>query len=116
MTSRIDLLVRVNIHYIRAPEQIVGRNIIEIGNFSQYTNIWQPQPLFVVLQAGAAYLQARETAKKKGVFLYELADKLSISEPTMTRLLRKELSESKKQELLGSIAEIADEKSKAART
>ena len=57
-----------------------------------------------------------ETAKKKGVFLYELAEKLSISEPTMTRLLRKELSKSKKQELLGSIAEIADEKSKAART
>lgn len=60
--------------------------------------------------------EIRETAKKSGVFLYELADKLSISEPTMTRLLRKELSEGKKQELLGSIAEIAEEKSKAART
>ncbi len=55
----------------------------------------------------------RTTAKKSGVFLYEIADRLCISEPTMTRLLRKELSESKKQELLSHIANIASEKHRA---
>ena len=45
-------------------------------------------------------VDVRTTAKKSGVFLYELAERLGISEPTMTRLLRKELSDSKKQELL----------------
>lgn len=56
--------------------------------------------------------EIRETAKKSGVFLYELADRLCISEPTMTRLLRRELSESKKQELLSHIADIASEKNR----
>lgn len=59
-------------------------------------------------------VEIRVTAKRCGVYLYELADKLSISEPTMTRLLRKELSESKKQQLLGKIEEISREKRKAA--
>lgn len=59
-------------------------------------------------------IEIRVTAKRCGVYLYELADKLSISEPTMTRLLRKELSESKKQQLLGKIEEISREKRKAA--
>lgn len=56
----------------------------------------------------------RTTAKKSGVFLYELAERLGISEPTMTRLLRKELNDSKKQELLADIADIAREKNSAA--
>lgn len=54
----------------------------------------------------------REAAKKSGVFLYELADRLCISEPTMTRLLRRELCDSKKQELLSHIADIAFEKNR----
>ena len=60
--------------------------------------------------------EIRETAKKSGVFLYELADRLCISEPTMTRLLRKELSDSKKQELLSNISDIASEKIRAKTT
>lgn len=60
-------------------------------------------------------VDVRTTAKKSGVFLYELAERLGISEPTMTRLLRKELSDSKKQELLSNIADIASEKNRAAR-
>lgn len=61
-------------------------------------------------------VDVRTTAKKSGVFLYELAERLGISEPTMTRLLRKELSDSKKQELLAGIADIASEKNSAAHT
>ena len=61
-------------------------------------------------------VDVRTTAKKSGVFLYELAERLGISEPTMTRLLRKELSDSKKQELLAGIADIVSEKNSAAHT
>lgn len=60
-------------------------------------------------------VEIRNTAKKSGVFLYELAERLGIAESTMTRLLRKELSDSKKQELLSNIADIASEKNSAAR-
>lgn len=60
-------------------------------------------------------VEIRNTAKKSGVFLYELAERLGIAESTMTRLLRKELSDSKKQELLADIADIASEKNSAAR-
>lgn len=49
----------------------------------------------------------RETAKQAGVFLYAVADKLGISEPTMTRLLRKELSSDKKAEIKKIIADLA---------
>ena len=36
-------------------------------------------------------LEIRQKAKEKGVLLWEVADKLKISEATMTRKLRKEL-------------------------
>ncbi|HBH95035.1 MAG TPA: hypothetical protein DDX91_04735 [Ruminococcaceae bacterium] len=49
----------------------------------------------------------RETAKQAGVFLYAVADKLGISEPTMTRLLRKELPSDKKAEIKKIIADLA---------
>ena len=61
-------------------------------------------------------VEIRNTAKKSGVFLYELAERLGVAESTMTRLLRKELSDSKKQELLSNIADIASEKNSAAHT
>lgn len=51
----------------------------------------------------------RATAKQAGVFLYAIADKLGVSEPTMTRLLRRELPLEKKQQIRGIIAEIAAE-------
>lgn len=51
----------------------------------------------------------RAVAKRNGVYLYAIADKLGVSEPTMTRLLRRELSEEKKRQIKGIIAEIAAE-------
>ena len=51
----------------------------------------------------------RAMAKQAGVFLYAIADKLGVSEPTMTRLLRRELSEGKKQQIKGIIAELTAE-------
>ncbi len=52
----------------------------------------------------------RLAAKQAGVFLYTIADKLGISEPTMTRLLRRELPDEKKAQIKGIIAEIVAEK------
>ena len=57
--------------------------------------------------------EIRQAAKESGVFLYEIAGKLHISEPTMTRLMRNELGEKKKGELLAAIAKIAAEKAAA---
>lgn len=51
----------------------------------------------------------RAEAKQAGVFLYAIANKLGVSEPTMTRLLRRELPLEKKQQIRGVIAEIAAE-------
>lgn len=55
----------------------------------------------------------RATAKNRGVRLWEVADKLGISEPTMTRKLRRELSESEKQEIIKIIDELAEKKAAA---
>ncbi len=52
----------------------------------------------------------RIEAKRAGVFLYAIADKLGVSEPTMTRLLRRELPDEKKAQLKNIIAELAAEK------
>lgn len=49
----------------------------------------------------------RETAKKRGVRLWEIAEYLDVSDPTMTRKLRRELSANEKQRILGIIDEIA---------
>lgn len=42
-------------------------------------------------------LDVRATAKSAGVFLWEIADKLKVSEPTFIRM-RKELSDARKAE------------------
>ena len=52
----------------------------------------------------------RAAAKENGVYLYAIAEKLGVSEPTMTRMLRKELSADKKSQILGIISELAAEK------
>lgn len=49
----------------------------------------------------------RAEAKEKHVFLYEIAEKLGISEPTMTRMLRRELPQEKKTRINGIISDIA---------
>ena len=55
-------------------------------------------------------LDVRTAAKENGVFLYELCEKLKISEPTLTRKLRKELASGEKAHFLRLITEIAAEK------
>lgn len=56
-----------------------------------------------------ANLELRRTAKANGVALWQIADKLGISEPTMTRRLRSELPENEKQRILDIIKELAKE-------
>ncbi len=48
----------------------------------------------------------RTTAKEKSVRLWEIAEALNISEPTMTRKLRHELPEAEKTKILAIIDEI----------
>ena len=52
----------------------------------------------------------RSYAKKRGVKLWELAIKMNISEPTMTRKLRVELPDAEKALMIAHIDVIADEK------
>lgn len=56
-------------------------------------------------------LDIRTAAKENCVFLYEIAEKLGISEPTMTRLLRRELPQEKKDDINNAISEIAASRS-----
>lgn len=57
-----------------------------------------------------ANAETRAEAKNKGVFLWEIADKLCVSEPTITRKLRRELPDEEKQKIFAVIDEIAKEK------
>ena len=57
----------------------------------------------------ATNIEVRRAARANDVPLWKLADRLGISEPTLTRWLRKELPEDRKQEFLRIIAEIAEE-------
>ena len=41
-------------------------------------------------------VDVRKAAKDSGVFLWEIADKLGVSEPTLNRWLRKEMPDSQK--------------------
>ena len=50
----------------------------------------------------------RQAAKKAKVSLWKIADELSISEPTMTRKLRKELLDSEKTRFLEIILELSE--------
>ena len=52
----------------------------------------------------------RNTAKEKGVNLWEIAEYLKISDPTMTRRLRRELPQNKKNHILEIIDTIAQRK------
>ena len=57
-------------------------------------------------------LELRTKARKNGVRLWEIADRLGISEPTITRKLRRELPANEKQRILAIIDEIAAAKQK----
>lgn len=52
----------------------------------------------------------RSRAKTKGVRLWEIAEFLKVSDPTMTRMLRRELPNEEKQRFLSIIEEIASER------
>lgn len=56
----------------------------------------------------------RKYARDKGVCLWEVADYLEISEPSMTRKLRKELSDTERDNILSIIDKVAESKSKTA--
>ena len=51
----------------------------------------------------------RTKARENGVCLYEIAEKLNVSEPTLNRWLRKVLSEELKQKTLAAIEQIREE-------
>ncbi len=55
----------------------------------------------------------REHAKEKGVFLYEVAEQLHISDPTFTRRLRHELPSGDKSEIKKIIDQIAADRAGA---
>lgn len=55
-------------------------------------------------------LDVRQYAKEKGVCLWQCAEVLGISEPTMTRKLRRELPEDEKARLCEIIDRLAEGK------
>lgn len=55
----------------------------------------------------------RARAKAKRVYLWEIANKLHICEMTMTRKLRKELSDDEKQQIFAIIDQIANERTES---
>ena len=56
----------------------------------------------------------RTAAKNAGVFLYQVAAAMGISEPTMTRKLRFELSKEEKAPIIEAIKRIEAESKKSA--
>lgn len=48
----------------------------------------------------------RKAAKESGVFLWEIADKLGVSEPTVNWYLRKEMSDSQKAKFFAAIEQV----------
>lgn len=56
--------------------------------------------------------EIRETAKKAGVKLWQIADELGILDVNFSKLLRHELSEEKKAEICSIIAKIEREEKK----
>ncbi len=55
-------------------------------------------------------LDIRLAAKSAGVFLYEIAEKLGVYEPTFNRMLRKEMDEPTKRKALAAIETILCER------
>ena len=55
--------------------------------------------------------EIKAKAKEKSVKLWQIADALKISEPTITRKLRHELPEEEKNKILALIDEIAEKES-----
>ena len=51
--------------------------------------------------------EIRNAAKKNGIFLWQIAEILGVSEPTMTRKMRRELSDNEKLKILSIIEDLA---------
>lgn len=51
----------------------------------------------------------RDAAKKAGIKLWQIAEKLGIWDTTLSRKLRKELPQEEKEKIIGIIAELAKE-------
>lgn len=59
-----------------------------------------------------ANVKIRDALKNKGIYQWQLAEKLNISEFTLTRYLRKELSKEQQAEMLKTIEKMAKEENK----
>ncbi len=55
-------------------------------------------------------VEIRAMAREKGVYLYEIADALDVSEQTFIRWLRKDVNEKRKSETLTAIDLISEQK------
>lgn len=62
-----------------------------------------------------ANLDIKAKAKQSGVFLWEIADKLNVTDGNFSRKLRRELPAEEKQRIFSLIDEIAADKKNAAR-
>ncbi len=51
-------------------------------------------------------IDIRRAAKENGVFLWEIAEKLGVSEPTLNRYLRKEMTDSQKAKFRAAIEQL----------
>lgn len=55
----------------------------------------------------------RESAKEKRVYLWQIANAMGISEPTMTRRMRSELSEQEQANIMSIIQKLSEQKETA---
>lgn len=68
------------------------------------------QQLFKIMEVKImCNMDLRQKAKEKGVFFWQIAAELGVSEPTMTRRLRFELPEQEKQKYLSIINKLSKE-------
>lgn len=58
-------------------------------------------------------LEIREAVKNGGVYLWQLADRLGVSDATLSRKLRKELSAKEKKRCLQIIEQLTEQRLKA---
>lgn len=58
-------------------------------------------------------LEIREAVKNGGVYLWQLADRLGVSDATLSRKLRKELSEKEKMRCLQIVEQLTEQRLKA---
>jgi len=55
-------------------------------------------------------IEVRDMAKRYGVYLYEVAERLKINDGNFSRKLRKELSEAEKEKIVDIIKQIVKER------